>query len=69
MSVDKLFETDKWDRDDYFNEKSNDWTRDDLLTILYVFELCFKKIRMQKDLLDFSPEFFKVEHLDPKMGR
>jgi len=34
MSIEKLFETDKWDRDDYFNEKSNDWTRDDLLTIL-----------------------------------
>ena len=34
MSIDKLFETDRWDRDDYFNEKWDDWTRDDLLTIV-----------------------------------
>ena len=34
MSVDKLFETNKWDRDDYFNEKWDEWSRDDLLAIL-----------------------------------
>lgn len=34
MSIDKLFETNKFDRDDYFNEKWDEWTRDDLLTIV-----------------------------------
>ena len=34
MSVNKLFETNKWDRDDYFNEKWDEWSRDDLLAIL-----------------------------------
>ena len=34
MSIEKLFDTDKFDRDDYFNEKWDEWTRDDLLTIV-----------------------------------
>ena len=34
MSIEKLFEADKYFRDDYFNEKWDEWTRDDLLSIL-----------------------------------
>ena len=34
MSIEKLFDTDRFDRDDYFNEKWDEWTRDDLLTIV-----------------------------------
>ena len=36
MSVEKLFNTDRFDRDDYFNEDEvwDRWTRDDLLMIV-----------------------------------
>ena len=34
MSIEKLFNTNKFDRDDYFNEKWDEWNRDELLTIV-----------------------------------